>query len=166
MNSDEPIAFFLTWTVYGTHLQGNDLGWRKRRRGNQEPRPGLAKWHQERLTHAVVLLSAEQRAAVENECQRHCHHRGWRLWAVSARSNHVHVLVTAPGFSGKVVRDQLKSNCTRGLRAHWPLFRDRPVWTVGGDWKCINDEEELDDDCRYVLEAQDRKGRDAERTGR
>ena len=156
MNSDEPLAFFITWTVYGTHLQGDERGWRRRREGWQEPEPPLAEWRRERLIHEILLLSDEQRKIVESECQRHCDHRGWKLWAVNARSNHVHVVVTAVGYSGKTVRDQLKANCTRGLREHWPVFRDRPVWSVGGDWECINTENDLATVCEYVTEAQDR----------
>jgi REP element-mobilizing transposase RayT len=156
MNIDEPIAFFITWTVYGTHLQGDERGWRRRRKGDQPPQPRLAIWHRERLNHEVVLLSNEQRKVVERECRRHCEHRGWRLWAVNARSNHVHAVVTASDCSGKTVRDQLKANCTRGLRQDWPVFCDRPVWTVGGDWECLNSSDDLDTVCEYVTEAQDR----------
>jgi REP element-mobilizing transposase RayT len=156
MNVDEPLAFFITWTVYGTHLQGDERGWRRRRRGYQPPQPRLAEWRRERLKHEILLLSSEQGAIVEAECLRHCDHRGWRLWAVSARSNHVHAVVTAPGCSGGTVRDQLKANCTRALREQWQVFRDRPVWTVGGDWECLNDEEGLETVCVYVREAQDR----------
>ena len=51
MNSDDPIAFFITWTVYGTHLQGDERGWRRRRKGDQQPQPRLAQWRRERLKH-------------------------------------------------------------------------------------------------------------------
>ena len=68
----------------------------------------------------------------------------------------MHVVVTANGYSGKVVRDQLKANCTRGLRERWSVFVDRPVWTVGGDWECINSEEDLDAVSQYAGVAQDR----------
>ena len=78
------------------------------------------------------------------------------MWAVNARSNHVHVVATALGYSGRVARDQLKANCTRGIREKWTVFRSRPVWSVGGDWECINSEEDLETVCEYVLEAQDR----------
>lgn len=154
MNSDEPIAFFITWTVYGTHLQGDVRGWRRRRKGEQQPQPRLAEWRRERLKHDVTLLSAEHQAAVEKECRKHCEHRSWHLWEVNARTNHVHVVATATGYSGKTVRDQLKANCTRGLREHWSVFCDRPVWTVGGDWECINSEDDLETVCLYVREAQ------------
>jgi REP element-mobilizing transposase RayT len=158
MAVDGPLAFFITWTVYGSHLQGDASGWRRRRQGEQLPQPQLAAWHRERLKHDVLLLSPRQRMAVESQCERHCEIRGWRSWAVSARSNHVHAVVTAPECSGKTVRDQLEAYSTRALREQWPVLRDRPVWTAGGDWVCVNSDDELDEVCRYVLEAQDRKG--------
>ena len=156
MNDDDPVAYFITWTVYGTHLQGDERGWRRRRKGHQLPQPRLAEWRRDRLKHDMVLLNEEQRTVVEEECQRHCDHRGWRLWEVNARSNHVHAVVTAEGVSGKTVRDQLKANCTRAVRERWSQYSDRPVWTVGGDWVCINSDDELEEVCAYVREAQDR----------
>lgn len=156
MHDRDPIAYFITWTIYGTYLQGDGRGWRKRGKGNQLPQLKLAKWHAERLKHPIILLSSVQRLAVELELERHCEHRSWTLWARAARSNHVHVVVTADGYTGKVVRDQLKANATRGLRIRWPEFRDRPVWTAMGDWRCINTEDELSNVMAYVIEAQDR----------
>ncbi len=44
MNDDEPIAYFITWTVYGTFLQGDVRGWRERQKGEQLPQPRLADW--------------------------------------------------------------------------------------------------------------------------
>ncbi|MEZ6123881.1 MAG: hypothetical protein R3C49_11970 [Planctomycetaceae bacterium] len=34
MIDNEPLAYFITWTVYGSLLQGDDRGWRKRGKGN------------------------------------------------------------------------------------------------------------------------------------
>jgi len=161
MNNGDPIAYFLTWTLYGTHLQGDVRGWRRRRKGEQLPQPRLAQWRRERLQYDVLLLMPDQRDTVQAQCQSHCEHRGWRLWVANARSNHVHAVVTATGYSGATVRDQLKANCTRGLRERWEIFRARPVWTVGGDWQCINDVDELEIAIAYAGEAQDRKDRDA-----
>ena len=157
MNNDEPIAYFITWTVYGTFLQGDERGWKKRCKGHQPPQPMLAQWYRDRLKHEIVLLDDAQRVAVEREIERLAGFRNWQLWARNARTNHVHVVVTASGYSGKKVRDQFKANCTRVLRESWKQFIDRPVWTVGGDWQCINDEDELEQVVLYVGEAQDRK---------
>ena len=58
------MAFFITWTVYGTHLQGDELGWRKIGEGDKLPVPLLADWHRERLNHAIKLLDENQRMTV------------------------------------------------------------------------------------------------------
>jgi REP element-mobilizing transposase RayT len=120
----------------------------------------LERWHRERLKHKVVLLDFDQRATVHAEIERFCEYRGWKLWMANPRSNHVHVVVMAPGYSGAKVRDQIKANCTRVLRERWPLFVDRPVWTVGGDWRCVNTDEELEQVVMYAGEVQDRKARE------
>ena len=105
------------------------------------------------MKYDVVLLSPDERKLVESECAHHCN-----LWEVNARSTHVHLVVTADGYSGKTVRDQMKANSTRALRERWNVFCDRAVWTVGGDWEFINNEEDLEAVCLYVRDAQDRKG--------
>ena len=38
----------------------------------------------------------------------------------------------------------------------WGVFRERPVWTVGGDWQSVNTEDDLAAVIEYVMEAQDR----------
>ena len=138
MNKDEPTAYFITFTIYGTFLQGDCRWWRSRTKGTQPPQPLLEQWHRDRLNHDVMLLNDAQRNAVENEIDRLSQFRGWKLWTANPRSNHVHVVVTALGYSGEKVRDQLKANSTRVLRESWPVFIERPVWSVGGDWKCLN----------------------------
>ncbi len=67
MNSDEPLAFFITWTVYGTHLQGDERGWRLRSHSHQPSQPRLEQWHRTRLKQAIVLLNPKQRLVVETE---------------------------------------------------------------------------------------------------
>ncbi len=116
MNDSEPIAYFITWTVYGTILQGDERGWRRRRKGEQQPQPRLSEWRRERLKHPIELLDYELRQAVNAEIDRLSKFRGWHLWSQDARTNHVHVVVTALGMCGGKVRDQLKANCTRVVR--------------------------------------------------
>ena len=157
---DSPLAYFITWTIYGTFLQGDARWWRKRGKGTQPPQPLLQQWHRDRLKYDVVLLSQEQRLLAQFEIDRHCEYRSWKLWVGNARTNHIHVVVTAPKYSGKSVRDQLKANCTRRLREHFYAFRDRAVWTVGGDWQCVNTEDELERVILYASDAQERKDRE------
>ncbi len=157
--NDEPLAFFITWTVYGTFLQGDVRGWRKWGQGFQSSQTKLAEWRLERLKYSIELLDINERHRVTEEVSRLSLFRGWKCWAASARCNHVHAVVSAPGYSGAKVRDQLKSNATRVLREFNPKYLDRPIWTELGDWLCINSEDDLAKVISYVLEAQDRKDR-------
>ncbi len=155
----DPVAYFITWTVYGTFLQGDARWWRAKGKGSQPPQPLLERWHRDRLKHEVILLTEEHRNLVNREVARLSDFRDWHLWVANARSNHVHVVVTAAEHSGKQVRDQLKANCTRVLRENDSRFADRPVWTTGGDWKCINSENDLQLAVAYAGEVQDLKHR-------
>ncbi|MGI9518712.1 MAG: transposase [Pirellulaceae bacterium] len=88
--------------------------------------------------------------------ERHCEIRNWQLHSVAVRSNHIHVVLTAPHYTPEQVRDQLKAWCTRKLKPSHP-GRLR-FWTEGASCRWINHEEELDRAVTYVVDAQDRKG--------
>ena len=107
----------------------------------------------------IILLTDEHRNVVESEIEYHCKNRGWKLWNANPRTNHVHVVVTAPGYLGSKVRDQLKANCTGGLRQHDKRFVDRPVWTTKGDVEHLETENDLEQASVYAGEAQDRMER-------
>ncbi len=152
-----PITSLITWTTYGTWLPGDLRGWRKRPGGEQLPRPLLESWCREQLTGDVVLLSTHDREVVEDACREHCEFRGWHLFAVIARSNHVHAVVAADE-TPQIVRDQLKANCTRRLRTQETPLVARRTWTRGGDCSILDTEDEIESAIVYVNVAQDRKG--------
>ena len=107
----------------------------------------------------AVLLEPHDRKTIEQACRKHCEHRGWHLFAVNARTNHVHVVVAADASPQKV-RDQLKANCTGGLRRQdKPLIAVR-TWTRGGDCEVLDTEDDIEAAVQYVTEAQDRKDSD------
>lgn len=156
---DEPVGFFITWTVYGTFLQGDSRWWRKRDAGEHSPQPLLEQWHRDRLNHDVILLNDDHRKTIQSEVEFHCQNRAWKLWVVNPRTNHVHVVVTASGYAGDKVRDQLKANCTRGIVQIDKRFVGRPVWTTKGDVEFLKRDDDLEKVIQYASEAQDRMGR-------
>ena len=113
----QPLAYFLTWTCYGTWLPGDDRGWTKWQGGEVIPQPLLADWCRERMNESPVILGSTQRKIVHDTIKRHCELRSWKLHAVNCRSNHCHVVVTANSHHGEQVRDQFKSWCSRTLSA-------------------------------------------------
>ena len=148
------VGVFITWTTYGTWLPGDARGWRAKSRGNQPPDQELEAECRERMKFDPVLLSPQDRATVELACRSHCNLRGWILHAVNARSNHVHVVVTAD-VKPQTIRDQLKANCTNQLRRQpRPLICER-TWTKGGDCSVLFDDESLQSAVSYTLVAQD-----------
>jgi hypothetical protein len=90
------LAYHLTWTTYGTWLPGDARGWvRWGENGVKPPEPMREVQAKARLAETPVLLTDEQRALVEQTIRDHCRFRAWTLHAVHARSNHIHVVVTA-----------------------------------------------------------------------
>ncbi len=173
----DPLAFFLTWTTYGTWLPGDERGWVDYGIGFQLPDPML-KWEaQARMTEDACILDDEQRRLVEKTITDHCRIRGWELHAVNCRTNHVHVVVSA-NRDPKEVRDQFKAWGTRKLKEleryrrsiatlarrasegleGAPVIVDSPIrenwWTERGSQRWIGDEESLEAAIRYVVDGQ------------
>ncbi len=152
--NQDMVGVFITWTTYGTWLPGDARGWRAKRGGNQLPDPDLEAECREKTKFDPVHLSPADRATVELACREHSCHRNWLLHAVNARSNHVHVVVSAY-LKPQTIRDQLKANCTTQLRRQTkPLICQR-TWTKGGDCEVLFDEESLHRAILYTLEGQD-----------
>lgn len=104
----DPLAYFLTWTTYGTWLSGDERGWVAKPGIFLEPDQALENRMRERMTEAPVVLEQEQRKLVERTISEHCDFRRWQLYAVNCRTPHVHVVVTAPDYLPKLVMDQFK----------------------------------------------------------
>lgn len=102
-----------------------------------------------------MLLNEVQRRKVEQVCHEHAAHRNWLLHAVKARSNHIHLAVTADK-PPTIVRDQFKANATRVLRREPAAIMKDKIWTRGGDCEIVDGEENLERVVEYILEAQDR----------
>ena len=93
----DPLAFFLTWTAYGSWLPGDNRGWVDGRGRAHGPEPLQYALALRRMAEEAVSFDRPQRVAVEEAIAAHCRVRGWHLHAVECRSQHVHVVVTAVG---------------------------------------------------------------------
>ena len=154
-------AYHITWTTYGTWLPGDARGWvRWGELGVKPADPEREHDAGKRMVESPVLLTEEQRALVEQTVRDHCRIRRWLLHAVNARSNHVHVVVTAD-HDPQEVMNQFKAWCSRKLsdaaglvgtaakkagRRHW--------FTEGGNTELIESEEYLNNAIEYALERQ------------
>lgn len=160
MNNDEfPLAYFITWTTYGTWLPGDERGWLKR--GSSvihAPDPVLHANAQSTMTEEPVVLTQAQRELVDAVIVKHCEIRKWILHTHNVRTNHVHVVVSA-ALDGEEVRAQLKAWCSRRLSEQAGLegkSKDgqRRWFTEKGDVQWVDDQEHLENVVRYVNELQ------------
>ena len=83
---DDPIAYFITWSTYGTWLPGDQRGWVEYRRGWQLPDPIRQLEAAARMTEDACRLTPEQRDAVHQQIAETCRYRGWTVHAVNCRN--------------------------------------------------------------------------------
>ena len=69
-------------------------------------------------------LDEARRTVVLRTIREVATHRKWKLWAVHVRSNHVHIIVTAPVTPEKVMMD-FKAWASRRLREAFEEEADR-----------------------------------------
>lgn len=155
----EALAYFLTWPTYGTWLPGDERGWVEYRRGWKPPDAERKRLAEALMTETACILDQQQRKLVEQTVAEHCRIRGWKLYAVNCRTNHLHVVVAADRDPNEV-RRQLKAWCTRRLkelqRQRAPETRVRENWWAErGSRRYINDEDSLEAAVIYVVEGQD-----------
>jgi REP element-mobilizing transposase RayT len=154
----DPLAFFLTWPTYGTWLPGDERGWVEYHRGWQLPDPPARLEAAAIMREGACILDRAQRAVVEKTIADHCRKRGWQLYAVNCRTNHLHIVVAAHDNPDRM-RVQFKAWCTRRLkeletqrgknpRANW--------WAERGSRRYINDESSLAAAIAYVTDGQDK----------
>jgi REP element-mobilizing transposase RayT len=141
MNGD-PIAFFITWTTYGTWLPGDERGWVQKGNPNiQQPNFSIQQAARAKMTGEPVALSPAMRSVVDQVIVDHVRIRGWLLHARNVRSNHIHVVVSA-NCDPEKVREQLKAWGSRRL-SEFAGFVGRGKngqkrwWTEGGDIEWI-----------------------------
>jgi REP element-mobilizing transposase RayT len=160
MPNDDPIVYFFTWSTYGTWLPGDARGWVEYRHGFQVPDPMLELECVARMTEDACRSALYQRERVEKQVAETCQHKRWLLHAVSCRSNHVHVVVSASAHP-KTIREQLKAWCTRRLNEQQaargvPDYEWRTKWWADrGSIRWIFFESDLAAAIDYVLNQQD-----------
>lgn len=157
----DPLAYFITWATYGTWLPGDKRGWIEYRHGWQLPDPVRTLEALSIMAEDACLLDPIQRLLVERQIAETCCHRGWELHAVNCRSNHVHIVVSAP-VHPKVVRSQTKAWATRRLKelarageSGLGAATRNNWWAERGSQRWINDEDGLEAAILYVRDGQD-----------
>lgn len=140
------IGYMLTWTTYGSWLQGDERSYVKdgRTLGGNKKLVELCEKYQK--GHTVKLGYDEKnivRRAILNEAER----IGYTIEALAVCSNHVHLVARySPEPIGQIV-SRFKNVTTSALKKHG---RDGRVWTRGFDKRFCFNEEDLNWRIQYV----------------
>lgn len=155
-----PLAYFITFRCYGSWLHGDA-------RGSVDPhqnQPGAPllpadpirhKSRRNQLNQPPMELGAMHRKTIDSTIREVCHHRRWNLYALSVRSNHVHVVVGAK-CTPEMVMNSFKSWSTRRLREQNLVAKNRKVWSRHGSTRYLWTNKDMEESFIYTMEAQDK----------
>jgi REP element-mobilizing transposase RayT len=145
------VGYMITWTTYGTWLQGDKRGYVKDGRileGNQklfELCKGLQKSQTVKLTKPEKEIV---RQAISNESQR----IRQKIEAMAVCTNHLHLATRPCDKSIERTVSMYKSAATRALRTGG---RSGPIWTTGFDKRFCFTEADLAREIEYIQNHND-----------
>jgi REP element-mobilizing transposase RayT len=141
------LGYMLTWTTYGTWLQGDDRGYVKEGQ-TFEGNTGLRAANQQTLKNLVVRLTETQRHLVHVAIKQASNLHQQRLFALAVQSDHIHLVVENTQLAvGKMVA-YYKNAARLALRQTGLAGR---VWTKGYDKRFCFDPKSLKNRINYVL---------------
>jgi len=158
---NEPLAHFISFRTYGSWLHGDERGSTDRRH-NKRGEPFLPRddfrreFAASKQSGAPVVLRHAARQCVDASVRTTCESREWDLHALNVRTNHVHLVVSAP-LPPERVMDTLKAWATGRLRAAGLAEADTRVWSRHGSTERIWLPRDLDAACEYVINQQHEK---------
>ncbi len=147
------IGYMLTWTTYGSWLQGNKRKYVKDGRilpQNEE----LEGANLRSLTKSPVRLSFKQRRIVEEAIRQKAIQFGQRIYALSVCARHVHLVAEYTPKPIGIVVQRYKSCAVRALRKEGMQGR---IWTAGFDKRYCFDTNSLRRRIDYVNDNHRRK---------
>ena len=101
----------------------------------------------------AVELTEDQRRIVAATIQEVAAHRRWGIHTVNVRTNHVHVVVTAPGQLPEKVMNDFKAWATRRLREAG-MAGAGALWSRHGSTPHLYSEAALAEAVHYVSQLQ------------
>src|SRR5262245_61234023 len=95
-----PLAYFITFTTYGTWLHGRAPGSVDREHNVPgtpylPPDDDVERKVRSTMRQQPYNLDGLRRSVVLRTIKEVASHRKWKLWAAHVRSNHVHVVIAA-----------------------------------------------------------------------
>ena len=154
-----PLAYFITFTCYGTWLHGNrstavDRFHHTPHSPFLSPAAERATKEKYNMTESEYLLTESSRQSVLDSIHETCHHFDWSLLAAHVRSNHVHLVLHAMD-KPEVVMNKIKLFASRKLNASIEeTTKRRKRWTRHGSTHYLWTNVEIEACIHYVVHEQ------------
>jgi REP element-mobilizing transposase RayT len=154
----EPLAYFITFTCYGTWLQGDERGSVDREHNQYgapllEPNQGLNNGRRSAMADSPYIMDdGHRRIALRAICTLAAK-KSWQLLAVHVRTNHIHIIVESDQPIERVMND-CKAAVSRALNKQFPDEHNRKRWTRHGSTRYLWTIEQLEEKIDYVLNRQ------------
>lgn len=158
-DSEEPLAYLITFRAYGTWLHGDERGSIDRHNNVYGAPKYESKEHWKDISHArlkqtPVKLDPRKRKVIERAIIETCEKRNWKLLAINIRTNHIHVVVAIGTKNPSLALNAFKSNSTRMMRELGCWQSDRSPWADKGSKRWLWTEKNIFDAVNYVLNGQ------------
>lgn len=154
------LAYFITFTTYGTWLHGTDKGMGSvDDEHNQFGAPFIApdtrrlSAARDAMKQPPYALDTLRRTIVRDAIVGLAAEKEWRLWALHVRSNHVHVVVSADREPGRLMSD-MKARASRELNRLGIDHAGRMRWTRHGSTRYLFEWPAVEASIRYTLDEQ------------
>jgi REP element-mobilizing transposase RayT len=150
-----PKAYLITFRCYGTWLHGDARG-SVDGEHNAFGAPTLPEnSRRQNYVHTLlkgdpVRLDAKQRGSVEKAIRETCKIRGWKIYALNVRTNHVHVVVDISTRGPAKVLVAFKANSTRQMRTDGCWTFEHSPWVENGSTRYLWLDEHLERAIDYV----------------
>ena len=154
-----PAAYFITYHTYGTWLHGDARESMDRRYFNKfnknkiPPRPNLEGAEIEQRKYPEVRLSHKMRVTVRDAIREVCKFRSYTVYAMTVRTNHVHVVVSGKSTPEKIM-NEFKAYSTRRLREGDLVKPGTKIWVRHGSTRYLWKPQEIAGAVDYVLYGQ------------
>ncbi len=142
------LAWHIYYSTYGTWLHGDERGAHSPE-GFVPPDKHLELSRKHTMASDAFVLTKPMRSVVERAIRGVCDYRGWKLFAVNVRTNHVHTVVSSNREPKHILRD-FKVYASRELSKAGLIENGTDVWTRGGGKKQILNEGALKAVIEYV----------------
>jgi REP element-mobilizing transposase RayT len=141
----ELIAYMVTWTTYGTWLQGDERGYVKDGK-TFEPNPNLKQSNLSSLKQ-IIKLTKQQKITAQTAILEEAKRINHKIYAIAVYTNHIHIVAENNQIPISQVTARYKNVATTALKRTGLCAK---IWTKGFDKRYCYTKKELLNRIEYV----------------